>query len=101
MNVDVTITSPSATASKVDIGKIKLSKNDTVTWINDTGDKVIVFIPHDGVGNNQGHFFHSIDDGASDTIKITTGKKRPYRYGVFCHSTNSFATGSDPEIIVQ
>jgi len=100
-NTDVTITSPSATKSKVDVSAVSLSKNDTITWINNTTDVVIVFIPHDKLGNSQNHFFRSIQPGDSDTIKVTTGKTRPYRYGVFCHDTNSFATGSDLEIIVQ
>jgi hypothetical protein len=100
-NTDVTITSPSATKSKADVGSITVSKNDTITWINATSDVMIVFFPHDKLGNSQNHFFRSIQPGDSDTIKVTTSKMRAYRYGVFCHDTNSFATGSDLEIIVQ
>ena len=100
-NIDVTITSPTATSSKIDVGSIRVGKNDTITWINNTGDVVVLFFPHDKMANSQNHFYRTIQDQESDVIKITTGIKRPYRYGVFCHSTNSFATGSDPEIIVQ
>lgn len=100
-NTDITITSPSATKSKVDQSSVGVSKNDTITWINATSDVVIVFIPHDKLGNSQNHFFHSIQPDNSDTMKVTTSRRDKYRYAIFCLATNSFATGSDLEIIVQ
>jgi plastocyanin len=99
-NIDVTITSPSATKSKVDVSSVTVSKNDTITWINDTSDEVRLFMPHNKVANSQNHFFRTIQPGESEPIKITTSKLGKYRYGVFCLDTNSFATGSDLEIIV-
>ena len=101
-NTDVTITSPSATKSRVDVSSVSVSKNDTITWINNTIELAILFMPHDKVADGQGHFHRQIPpNGGSTTVKITTAAKRPYRYGIFCRDTNSFATGSDLEIIVQ
>ena len=100
-NIDVTITSPTATSSKIDVGSIRVGKNDTITWINNTGDVVVLFFPHDKMANSQNHFYRTIQDQESDVIKITTGIKRPYRYGGFSHPTNSLPTGPGPQLLGQ
>ena len=102
MNVDVTITSTSATVSKVDRSAVNVSRNDTITWTNMTADLAILFIPHKKLADNQNQVHRQIAaNGGTAKVKITTGTRRSYSYGIFCHDTNSFATGSDPEIIVQ
>ena len=100
MNVDIEITSPTANSSTIDVSSARVSKNDTITWLNSTGDDVILLIPHPGLGDGQGHVFRSIHDGDSEKVKITKSTLGRYRYGIFCFGTNSFATGSDPEIII-
>lgn len=101
MNVPIEITSPSANSSTIDVSAARVSKNDTITWTNSTGNDVVLLIPHAGLGDGQGHVYRTIHDGDSETVKITKGVMKSYRYGIFCFETNSFAKGSDPEIIVQ
>src|SRR6266404_3086010 len=101
MNVDIEITSPTTNSSTIDVSAARVHKNDTITWLNSTGDDVILLIPHPGLGDGQGHVFRTIHDGFPEKVKITKGTIGHYPYAIFCFETNSFATGSDPEIIVQ
>ena len=101
MNVDIEITSPTANSSTIDVGAARVSRNDTITWRNSTGDDVVLLIPHPGLGDGQGHVFRTIHDGDPETVKITKSTMGRYPYAIFCFQTNSFATGSDPEIIIQ
>jgi len=101
MNVDIEITSPTANSSKIDVSAAAVSKNDTITWLNSTGKDAVLLIPHPGLGDGQGHVFRTIHDGDTERVKITKGTIGHYPYAIFCFKTNSFATGSDPEIIVQ
>jgi hypothetical protein len=102
-NVNVTITKASKHVCTLDEGQPTVTANnmDTITFINLTGKKAILFVPHDNLANNQIHFHHGLPDPTPVPFTITTATKGVYRFGIFCHATNSFAIGSDPEIIVQ
>lgn len=101
-NIDVTITKVSPTLCTLNPPQAVLAAGDTVTWINKTGSRVIVFFPHDGILGGGGHFLHPISNNASfSPPALGTVTKRPYKYALYCSITKSFAIGSDPELIVQ
>lgn len=102
-NIDVTITKASKHVCALDEGQptVTAGNNDTITFSNKTGKKAILFIPHDLLANNIPHFHHTLPDANPVQFTITTATKGHYPFGIFCHETNSFAVGSDPEIIVQ
>jgi plastocyanin len=104
MNIDITIAKASKTVCTLDEGSVtvRLGLNDTITWHNTTNKKAILLMPHDQVADGQDHFHRKIDEnGGTTMVTITAPNTGKYRYGIFCRVTNSFAIGSDPEIIVQ
>lgn len=101
--IDVTITKVGS-ACQVSPSPARLTTAvDDIRWINQTGGKVIVFFPHDQVLGTDDHFHQSIADTKKHvrTGPDTGTTKTTYKYAIFCHVTKTFATGSDPEIIVQ
>jgi hypothetical protein len=76
---------------------------DDVRWTNNTGDKVILFVPHDGLLGDDDHFHQIIRDTkahkrSGPNAGIPAGK---YAYAIFCLANGTFAHNSDLEIIVQ
>jgi plastocyanin len=101
-NTNITIAKASKTVCTLDEGSVTVSTNDTITWTNTTGKLAILLMPHDDIVDNQKHFHREIAaNGGSTMVKVTTANAGRFRYGIFCHATNSFAIGSDPEFIVQ
>jgi plastocyanin len=99
---NVVITKASKHTCVLDEGSLAVSVGDTITWTNTTAKKAILLMPHDQVAEGQDHFHRKIDEnGGMLTLTISGGRGATYRYGIFCRATNSFAIGSDPEIIVQ
>jgi hypothetical protein len=103
--VDVTIRQDSAgTGCTVSPSEAKLKNGrDDIRWSNETGDKVVVFMPHDGVLGDADHFHQTIHDTKKHqrTGPSSGTPKGGYKYAIYCDATGTFATGSDPEIIVQ
>jgi plastocyanin len=99
--ITITIAKASKTVCTLDEGSVTVHVGDTITWTNTTAKRAILLMPHDNVADNQIHFHRHIDTTLSTTVTITAPNTGRYRYGIFCHATNSFAIGSDPEIIVQ
>lgn len=103
--VDVTIKQNTAgTGCTVSPSPAPLKRaTDDIRWFNDTGDKIILFFPHDGVLGDDDHFHQSIADQKKHKRTGPDGSttKTTYKYAIYCRATGTFATGSDPEIIVQ
>ena len=105
--VDINIVKASANVCIAD--QVQLNPGDTARWVNQTGDSVILFFPHEDVfGKGSKHFFATVPDKASHhpagaaTKKNPAGPAEKYTYVIFCRATNRFAVGgSDPEIIVM
>ena len=87
---------------------VALAPGDTVRWVNQTGDDIIVFFPHDNtLGNSTGHFHHKVAKNASYAHPGAASKQTPsgpaerYSYVIYSAATKRFAVGgSDPEIII-
>lgn len=99
--ITITIAKASKTVCTLDEGSVTVSVGDTITWKNTTAKRAVLLMPHDDVADNQNHFHRKIEPGTTEKVTVTTAITGRYRYGIFCHATNSFAIGSDPEIIVQ
>ncbi len=108
VNVWIAVDS-NGTASRVCVADpVKLAPGDKLRWVNNTGDDIIVFFPHDNVlGNTTGHFHHKVPKNAAyahpgaAARQTPPGSPEPYSYVIYCAATNRFAVGgSDPEIIV-
>ena len=79
---------------------------DHVRWVNNTGDRVIVFFPHDDafaiLGVDQEHFQEEIKKGRKHRNIGGAAHKGTYRYAIWSDKTGSFAKGgSDPKIIIN
>ena len=82
---------------------VVLDHNDTISWLNLTGDDVTVMFPHAGVfGVHAGAAFaQSVGHGNKHDPGAVQNLTQACPYCVFCQVTGTFALGnSDPEIIV-
>jgi hypothetical protein len=100
---DITISVQAGVAKAT---KVTAKPGDNVNWVNNTGDRVILFFPHDGIFSLGSHFHHSIGKNGHHqpltTIVAQPVAKKHCPYAIWCDATGTFAIGnSDPEIIVE
>ena len=81
---------------------VVLDHNDTIAWLNLTGDDVTVLFPHAGVfANHANAFAQTLNDQNKHDPGQASNVTKAFPYAVFCKATGTFAVGnSDPEIIV-
>ena len=86
------------------VPKASLQRGDTLTWTNDTGGDITVFVPLN-TGRGNGPFNGMITRSASNagttppSPAAAGNQSTSYIYAIYCQATNSFAIGgSDPQI---